>query len=109
MRVERRIMIRIPERKADDQLNDVEREVKELAVDDQRIRQEKARPRADDSFEWMCLYRTKVPGGSATAAALNYSIVRWVALTRYLEDGQSPIDNNHIENQIRPIAFDRSN
>lgn len=91
-------------------LYDVEREVKELDADERkRIRQEKARPLADALFEWMCLHRAKVPDGSATAKALNYSINRWAALTRYLDDGQLPIDNNHIENQIRPIALGRSN
>jgi hypothetical protein len=32
-----------------------------------------------------------------------------VALTRFVDDGQLPIDNNWIENQIRPIALGRSN
>ena len=41
--------------------------------------------------------------------ALDYSLKRWVALTRYLDDGQLPIDNNRIENQIRPIALGRKN
>lgn len=53
--------------------------------------------------------RERVPEGSATAKALDYSLKRWVALTRYLDDGALPIDNNHIENQIRPIAIGRSN
>nr|WP_231379561.1 transposase [Polaromonas sp. CG_9.11] len=34
---------------------------------------------------------------------------RWVALTRFLDDGQLPVDNNWIENQIRPIAVGRNN
>ena len=34
---------------------------------------------------------------------------RWVALTRFVEDGRLPIDNNWIENQIRPIAIGRNN
>ena len=34
---------------------------------------------------------------------------RWEALTRYLADGNLPIDNNWIENRIRPIALGRSN
>jgi hypothetical protein len=29
---------------------------------------------------------------------------RWAALTRYIDDGELPIDNNWVENQIRPIA-----
>ncbi|MEX5591434.1 IS66 family transposase [Pseudomonas orientalis] len=41
--------------------------------------------------------------------ALDYSLKRWVALTRYLDDGAVPIDNNQIENLIRPWALGRSN
>jgi transposase len=33
----------------------------------------------------------------------------WSALTRFVGDGQLPVDNNHIENQIRPIAIGRNN
>jgi hypothetical protein len=43
------------------------------------------------------------------AKALDYSLRRWSALTRFLSDGQLPVDNNHIENQIRPIAIGRNN
>lgn len=50
-----------------------------------------------------------MPDGSATAKALEYSRRRWEALTRYLDDGRLPIDNNWVENQIRPIALGRSN
>jgi transposase len=46
---------------------------------------------------------------SATAKALDYSLKRWAALIRFADDGQLPVDNNWIENQIRPIAIGRSN
>lgn len=46
---------------------------------------------------WMLAQRELVPEGSATAKTLDYSLKRWVALTRYLEDGAVPIDNNQIE------------
>lgn len=57
----------------------------------------------------MLAQRELVPEGSATAKALDYSLKRWVALTRYLQDGTVPIDNNQIENLIRPWALGRSN
>jgi transposase len=47
--------------------------------------------------------------GSATAKAIDYSLGRWPALTRYIDDGSLPADNNWVENQIRPIALGRSN
>jgi transposase len=36
------------------------------------------------------------------------TLKRWKALTRYLEDGHVPVDNN-VENQIRPWAIGRAN
>jgi transposase len=53
--------------------------------------------------------RDLVPNGSATGKALDYSLKRWVALTRYLHDGAVPTDNNQVENQIRSWALGRSN
>lgn len=46
---------------------------------------------------------------SATAKAINYSLGRWPALTRYIDDPELPADNNWVENQIRPIAIGRNN
>ncbi len=57
----------------------------------------------------MILNRQQITDGSATAKAMDYSLRRWGALTRFVENGQLPIDNNHIENQIRPIAIGRNN
>jgi len=53
--------------------------------------------------------RQKVPEGSAIAKALDYSLKRWAALVRYLDDRNLPIDNNWTENQIRPWALGRAN
>ncbi|MBK7005460.1 MAG: IS66 family transposase [Burkholderiales bacterium] len=92
------------------QLYDVEREVKHLSVDERlQIRQAKSKPLANAFQEWMLLQRQKITDGSTTAKALDYSLKRWGALTQFLDDGQLPIDNNWIENQIRPIAIGRNN
>jgi len=91
-------------------LYEVERQAKDLSDEDRwRIRQEKAKPLADTLHTWMLAQRELVPEGSAIAKALDYSLKRWVALTRYLDDGAVPIDNNAVENQIRPWALGRSN
>ena len=91
-------------------LYDVERDVLDLATDERKAtRQERARPIADALQQWLTQQRQKVPDGSATAKAIDYSLKRWVALTRYIDDGDLPIDNNWVENQIRPIAIGRSN
>ena len=92
------------------QLYDVEREAKHLDCAARRqMRQTQSRPLADAFAQWMLLQRTKITDGSATARALDYSLKRWTALSRFLDDGQLPVDNNLIENQIRPIAIGRNN
>ena len=89
---------------------DIEREIKEFLPDARRqIRQERSKPLLDALRQWMILHRQKITDGSATAKALDYSLRRWGALTRFVSDGQLPVDNNHIENQIRPIAIGRNN
>ena len=50
-----------------------------------------------------------MPEGSATAKAILYNLRRWSALTRYLDDGELPIDDNWVENRIHPIALGRNN
>lgn len=92
------------------QLYDVERQVKDLPVDERRrIRQLKAKPIAADLHAWLIRQRQRVPEGSAIARAIDYSLNRWAALTRLLADGRRPADNNWIENSIRPIALGRNN
>jgi transposase len=91
-------------------LYDIEREVADLKADErQRIRQAKARPAADALHRWLVAHRHKVHAGSATAKAIDYSVNRWAALTRYIDDGNVPADNNWVENRIRPIAVGRNN
>jgi transposase len=89
---------------------EIEREVQTLAAPQRRqVRQQHSRPILDALHEWMVLQRQQVAGNSATAKALDYSLKRWTALTRFVDDPQLPADNNWIENRIRPIALGRSN
>ncbi len=92
------------------QLYDIERQAKHLDCAQRwQMRQTQSKPLADAFAQWMLLQRQRITDGSATAKALDYSLKRWDALTRFLGDGQLPIDNNWIENQIRPIAIGRNN
>jgi transposase len=91
-------------------LYDVEREVSALTPDERlRIRQLKARPAADTLRNWLIASRQKVPDGTATAKAIDYTLKRWTALMRYIDDANVAADNNRIENLIRPIALGRKN
>lgn len=46
---------------------------------------------------------------SATGQAINYYLRNWEAATRYLEDGELPIDNTPVERVIRHLAIGRNN
>uniref|UniRef100_A0A0R3QCL0 DDE_Tnp_IS66_C domain-containing protein n=1 Tax=Brugia timori TaxID=42155 RepID=A0A0R3QCL0_9BILA len=92
------------------ELYEFERVVAELGPEDRRrVRQERSRKVADALHQWLTAQRQKVPEGSATAKAIDYSLKRWLALTRYIDDANLPADNNRVENQIRPIALGRQN
>jgi len=93
-------------------LYEIEREARELKLDAagrQLLRQQRSKPIAEALRQWLTRQRGQVPDGSATRKAIEYSLGRWAALIRYLDDGELPIDNNHIENRIRPVALGRSN
>ena len=88
----------------------IEEEVASATAEErQRLRQRKSRRVASALHKWLLAQRQRVPEGSATAKAIDYSLKRWQALTRYIGDGDVPISNNWVENQIRPIALGRSN
>ena len=72
-------------------------------------RQQHAVPVLSKFKDWLDELQPKVMGNSGTAKALSYTLRRWDALLRYTEDGRYPIDNNPIENAIRPIALGRKN
>ena len=92
------------------QLYGVERHIRDKDAQ-VRLQQRRARaaPIASALHDWLVAQRVRVHNGSATARAIDYSLNRWVALTRYLDDPRLPIDNNHDEQQIRPWATGRKN
>lgn len=73
----------------------------------QAARGELARPLWDSLKKWLELERRLVVDGGTTAAAIDYTLDHWAALTRHLDDGAVPIDNNHLERQIKPWAMGR--
>jgi len=87
------------------QIYDIERTVVDASREVRyEIRSRRSRPIIEALRAWMVLQRSQVPDGSATAKALEYSLRRWEALTRFVDDGNLPVDNNHLEGQIHPIA-----
>ena len=43
------------------------------------------------------------------AKAVTYALNQWLALSRFVENGIAPIDNNPAENALRTIAVGRKN
>ena len=88
----------------------IEREVKHLPPE-QRASERKARagPLLSEFKRWLDETYAKSPPRSAIGNAMAYSINRWPALIRYLDDGWLNIDNNPVENAIRGIALGRKN
>lgn len=74
-----------------------------------QVRQEKAKPVADKLYAWLQQKRLGTTKNASITKAIEYCLKRWQALTRYLEDGNLPIDNNWAENQMRPWALGRKN
>lgn len=86
----------------------IERQVKDFSPEDrQAIRQSSAKPLCQKLHAWLNLERQRVPEDGATTKAIDYSLNCWEALTTYLADGNVQIDNNHLENLIRPWAMGR--
>jgi len=71
------------------------------------MRQERSQPLWEELHLWLKFERMRVPDGSAIAKAIDYSLNHWQALSQFLLDGEVPIDNNHLENQMRPWAMGR--
>ena len=88
----------------------VEREAKDFdATARHAHRAQYAKPQIESLFEWLSALRSKMSGNSGAANASDYLLRRKASYLRDLEDGRYPIDNNPIENAIRPIALGRKN
>jgi len=74
-----------------------------------RLRQDQARPVIDQLQTWLTKTLPRVAPKTKLGLALHYLQSEWSALVRYLDDGRYPIDNNAIENAIRPFAIGRKN
>jgi transposase len=94
------------------ELYDIERDAREksLTPDEiKEVRQEKAKPILDDIETWLKEQLLHVLPKSALGMAIAYTLTLWPRLIRYIDDGRFHIDNNLIENSIRPVALGRKN
>ena len=87
-------------------LYEIERRAKQCNAEDRQTRRlSEAMPLLASMKAWLLQTRTSPANGGALARASDYSLRRWVALSRYAESGHLPLDNNPIENAIRAIAI----
>jgi transposase len=73
------------------------------------LRGQQAVPVLENLKAWMIDAYSRVVPQSTIGKALSYSLQRWDKLSRYTEDGRLQIDNNLVENAIRPVAIGRKN
>ena len=73
------------------------------------LRLEQAAPILNDIKEWLDLSLKHAVPKSTLGNALVYMYERWQELIAYLKDGRLEIDNNAVENIIRPFALGRKN
>lgn len=90
----------------------IERIIKEQNLSFEEIklvRQLKSVPILAALGEWMNEQYVQTLPKSAIGKALGYSIERWEKLSLYTKNGMLNIDNNPVENSIRPVALGRKN
>jgi transposase len=91
-------------------LYELERTLHDASIEErQRQRQARAGPLLDSLHEWLQAMHAKASPRSALAKAMLYTLNRWKALLRYVDDGRLPPDTNAVENAIRGIAVGRRN
>jgi transposase len=83
---------------------------KQMSLDEiYQLRQQQAVPILDHLGKWMKEAFMQVTPKSSIGKALAYSIERWEKLCIYTTNGMLCIDNNPVENSIRPVAIGRKN
>jgi len=93
-------------------LYEIEREAREqdLSYEERKtLRQNKSVERLNELEAWLKENIIQVLPKSAIGGAIAYTLNLWPRLIRYIDDGRYEIDNNLVENSIRPVALGRKN
>jgi transposase len=93
-----------------DALFAIEREINGMSPQERvRVRNERSRPLVNELEAWLRQQRARVSKSGETGKAINYSLKRWTALTRFLDDGRLCMSNNAAERELRAVAIGRKN
>jgi Transposase IS66 family len=90
-----------------DALFAIEHEINGLAPEQRlAVRSERSRPLVVELETWLRQQHAKLSRRSETAKAIDYSLKRWTALTRFLDDGRLCMSNNAAERAVRVAMTD---
>src|SRR5215210_1105713 len=88
----------------------IEREINGVTSQERaRVRNERSRPLVIELQTWLREQRARVSKNSETGKAIDYSLKRWTAFTRFLYDGRLCMSNNAAERELRAVAIGRKN
>ena len=90
----------------------IEREAKEnnySYLQRKELRQEKVAPLLEEFEQWLKKKISATLPKSKIGMAMSYTLKFWPRLKRYVDNGKYEIDNNLVENTIRPVAIGRKN
>lgn len=93
-------------------LYDIERDLRENKADFdeiKKVRQDKSVPILKEFKQWLDENVNYTTPKSAIGKAFSYTLSLWPRLIKYTENGKFMIDNNLVENSIRPVALGRKN
>jgi transposase len=91
-----------------DELFEIERAINGQSPERRKaVRQELSAPLVANLEAWMRQQRAKLSRGSDVAKAMDYMLKRWIAFTRFLDDGRICLSNNAAERGVRGIALGR--
>jgi transposase len=93
-----------------DALFAIEREINGMTPHERlTVRAERSRPLVTELEAWLREQRAKLSSKNEIAKAIHYSLKRWPALTRFLDDGRLCMSNNAAERAVRCVALGRHN
>lgn len=72
-------------------------------------RQQRSTIILDELHAWLSATLQATSAKSPLAGAIKYTLVRWTALTRFVDDGRIELDNNTAERSIRALVLGRRN
>jgi transposase len=92
-----------------DELFEIERAINGQSPERRKaVRQELSAPLVANLEAWMREQRAKLSRGNDVAKAMDYMLKRWIAFTRFLDDGRICLSNNAAERGVRGIAMHES-